>query len=302
MIDLWVVFFGLGVGVLVGATGMGGGSIMTPLLIVVVGVKPVLAIGTDLAYGAVTKTLGGWRHFRQGTVDLGISAWLAVGSIPGALGGVWALSVLERMVGEDFDTFVLSMVAGALLLTGAAVLARALFATDPEARERDTVRLQRRHKVAAIVIGLVVGFVLGVTSAGSGALIGLALIMVFRLTPRRVVGTDVFHAAVLLWVAALAHIASGNVDFGLMGTLLLGSLPGVWVGSRLAVRMPQTALRTALGVVLLAAGLGLLAKAGAPIPPGVLIGAPVALAAFATVRQLTRRRDEAPGTVVAPTG
>jgi uncharacterized membrane protein YfcA len=288
--DPWIIVFGLGVGILVGATGMGGGSIMTPLLIVVVGVKPVLAIGTDLAYGAVTKTLGAWRHYRQGTVDLGISTWLGVGSIPGALGGVWALSVLESAVGADFDTMLLSLVAGALLLTGTAVLARALFAHDPEARERDTIALARRHRTAAIVIGLCVGFVLGITSAGSGALIGLALIMVFRLTPRRVVGTDVFHAAVLLWVAALAHVASGNVDFALAGTILIGSLPGVWIGSRLAVRVPQSVLRTALGVVLLAAGMGLLAKAGAPLPPAVLIGTPLALAVLATLRQATRPR------------
>jgi uncharacterized membrane protein YfcA len=268
---------------------MGGGSLMTPLLIIVFGIKPVIAIGTDLAYAAVTKTVGGWKHFRQGTVDLGISAWLAVGSIPGALGGVLVLDILHRTYGDEFDTIVLVAVAVALLITGVAVLARALFLPRVIERERETVALDARHKAAAVVIGLVVGFVLGVTSAGSGALIAIGLILAFRLTPHRVVGTDVFHAAILLWVAGFAHFLSGNVDFALAGNILIGSVPGVYLGAVASKRLPADGLRPALGIVLLAGALGLFSKAGAGIPAPVIIGVPLALALAVWIVHRQRR-------------
>jgi uncharacterized membrane protein YfcA len=288
--DPLIVLFGFGVGVLVGTTGMGGGSLMTPLLILIFGVKPVLAIGTDLIYGAVTKTVGGWRHFRQGTVDMGISAWLAVGSIPGALVGVVALNRLHRAYGPSFDTTVLVLVAAALLITAVAVLMRALFLPRVVARERETVALETRHKAVAVVTGLVIGFVLSVTSAGSGSLIAIVLIVAYRLTPRRVVGTDVFHAAILLWVAGLAHMASGNVDLGLAANILVGSVPGVWLGTHLSGRLPDSGLRPALGIVLLAAGLSLLSKAGATISPVVIVGVPAVLAVAVWILHLARRQ------------
>jgi uncharacterized membrane protein YfcA len=298
VIDPLIVLFGLGVGLLVGMTGIGGGSVMTPLLILVIGVKPVVAIGTDLLYAAITKTLGGWRHLRQGTVDLGISWWLASGSVPGALGGVWVLELVHDAYGDGFDTTVLLIVAAALLLTGAATIGRAVFLPGMAERERDTLVLDRSHKLAAGAIGLSVGFVLGISSAGSGALIAIGLIIVFRLTPRRVVGTDVFHAAILLWVASLAHLASGNVDLALTGNLLIGSLPGVWVGSNLSVRVPQSALRPALGIVLVAAGLGILTKAGLGIPAPVLVGVPLALAVLTFLLARARRPARDPEDVV----
>jgi uncharacterized protein len=292
--DPAIILFGLGVGLLVGITGMGGGSLMTPLLILVIGIKPVVAVGTDLAYGAVTKTLGGWRHFTKGTVFPRLAFWLAVGSCPAALVGVWVLDRLRDALGDDFDTFMLVAIGGALLLTGALVLLRALAISDAAARERRAFRMQTRHKVAAVALGASVGFVLGITSAGSGTLIGIGLILGFRLSPHRVVGTDVAHAAVLLWVAALAHVVSGNVDFGLAGTILIGSLPGVWIGTNLATRMPKNALRAALGVVLLASSLALLSKAGLELPPVVLVIVPVVLAVVCFL--LLRRRGmlEAP--------
>jgi uncharacterized protein len=286
--DPAIILFGLGVGLLVGITGMGGGSLMTPLLILVIGIKPVVAVGTDLAYGAVTKTLGGWRHFRKGTVFPRLAFWLAVGSCPAALVGVWVLDKLHGALGDDFDTFMLVAIGGALLITGGLVLLRALAISDAAARERGAFRMETRHKVAAVALGASVGFVLGITSAGSGTLIGIGLILGFRLSPHRVVGTDVAHAAVLLWVAAFAHIVSGNVDFGLAGTILLGSLPGVWIGTNLATRMPKNALRAALGVVLLASSLALLSKAGLELPPFVLVLVPIVLAIVCFV--LLRRR------------
>jgi uncharacterized membrane protein YfcA len=279
--DPMVVLFGLGVGILVGLTGIGGGSLMTPLLVLFAGVPPVVAIGTDLAYGAVTKTVGGWRHLRQNTVDVGVSKWLAVGSVPGALVGVWLLDRLHAAYGDGFEPALLGAIAAALLIVAVTILGRALFMPKLVAREQDTVELTRRTKATAAGIGAAIGVVLGVTSVGSGALIGLALILVFRMTPHRVVGTDVFHAAILLWVAGFAHLVSGNVDLGLMGTILVGSLPGVWIGAHLITRVPAAALRPALGCVLLGSALGVLSKAGLDVPAAAIAGVPLAAGAAA---------------------
>ena len=291
---LIIVGFGLGVGILVGMTGIGGGSLMTPLLILVVGTPPVTAIGTDLAYGAVTKTVGGYKHWRQKTVDMRLSTWMALGSVPAAVGGVLVLEVLERAIGDDLEPILISVLAVMILLTGAITLVRAIFLKQLVLKEREQVTLARRSKTAAVLIGIFVGFMLGVTSAGSGALIALALILVFRMAPQRVVGTDVFHAAVLLWAAAIAHVVGGNVDYALAGTILLGSVPGVWVGSHLSVRLPAGTLRTILGVVLIGAGLGLASKAGAPIPPAVIAGAPAIIGVMVLrerFRDRIRRED-----------
>jgi uncharacterized membrane protein YfcA len=276
-VDPLVVLFGLGVGILVGMTGIGGGSLMTPVLILVFGIKPVTAVGTDLTYGAVTKTVGGWRHLRFRTVDTSISTWMAFGSVPAAIGGVYVLHALEHAVGKQFDKWTIAVVSAALLLTGTAVLARALLL--PNVEERDRVELTRRNKIAAVLLGLFVGFVLGMTSAGSGSLIAVGLIMLFRLAPKQVVATDIFHAAILLWAAAAAHVVAGNVDWGLAGTILVGSIPGVWLGSRWSSQVHAATLRLGLAVVLIGSGLALLSKAGAAIPPALIAAVPVLLGA-----------------------
>jgi uncharacterized protein len=277
--DPWLIVFGLGVGILVGTTGMGGGSLMTPLLILVFGIQPVVAVGSDLAYAAITKTAGGLLHFRRGTVQTSLAWWLAAGSCPGAVVGV---ILLDRL---GLEGALIPLIAAALLLTGALVLYRALMSNT--GRERATVELEKRHKVAAVVLGASVGFLLGLTSAGSGTLIAVGLIVGFRLAPRNVVGTDVFHAAILLWVAAIAHLFSGNVDLGLTATILIGSLPGVWLGTHLSARLPERGLRPALGVVLLASGMALLTKAGVDIPAAVIVAVPlvVGAGAFLVLRQ-----------------
>jgi uncharacterized membrane protein YfcA len=294
-VDPLLIVFGLGVGLLVGMTGIGGGSLMTPLLIIVFGVQPVTAIGSDLAYGAVTKTVGGIKHLRQRTVAMRLSGWMAVGSVPSAILGVYVLEALERSYGGDFDSLLLTLVAGAVLFSGLATLVRAVFLTKLVERERRGFRLTRRDRVVAAAVGVFVGFVLGITSAGSGALIAVALIYIFRLVPTRVVGTDVFHAAILLWAAAAAHIVAGNVDYALVGTILLGSLPGVWTGSHLSVRLPTATLRTALGVVLIGAGLGLLSKAGVEVPAPVIAAVPIALAVLIGITELARRQPAPDG-------
>ena len=290
--DPALVAFGLGVGILVGMTGIGGGSLMTPMLILVFGVTPTTAIGTDLAYAAVTKTVGGYKHWKQRTVDLELSTWMAIGSVPAAVFGVYVLTLLDDWLGDDFEDGVIVLLAGALLLTGTATLVRALL-KRMQARERDSIDMERRHKIAAVVLGVCVGFVLGVTSAGSGALIAVGLILLFRLTPRRVVGTDVFHAAILLWAAGLSHVVAGNVDFGLAGNILVGSVPGVWLGSHWSVRVDPAILRVTLAVVLIGAGLALLIKAGLGIPVGLIVPFPVAVIALLVVTMIRSRRARA---------
>jgi uncharacterized protein len=291
-VDFALVAFGLGVGILVGMTGIGGGSLMTPMLILVFGVTPTTAIGTDLAYAAVTKTVGGYKHWKQRTVDLTLSSWMAIGSVPAAVFGVYVLTLLKDWLGHDFEETVIALLAGALLLTGAATLVRAFLKRMHE-RERETIEMERRHKIAAVLLGVSVGFVLGVTSAGSGALIAVGLILLFRLSPQRVVGTDVFHAAILLWAAGLAHVTAGNVDFGLVGTILLGSVPGVWLGSHWSVRVEPAVLRTTLAVVLIGAGLALLIKAGLDIPVAVIVPFPVAVIALLVVTMFRSRKAHA---------
>jgi uncharacterized protein len=280
-IDPQFIVFGLIVGILVGLTGIGGGSLMTPLLLLAGGVPPSIAIGTDLAYGAITKTVGGWQHLRAGTVDLGISKWLAFGSVPGSLVGVWISELLAEAYGADFNQILLSAVAAALLIVSLAILFRVWFLPHLSQTERHEVELTPSVKTSAVGFGLVMGVILGITSVGSGALIGLALILFFRLKPHRVVGTDVFHAAILLWTAALAHGAAGNIDYGLTATLLIGSIPGVIIGTALLPKVPANGLRPALACVLLAASLGVATKAGADLPAWVIIAVPLTAALIA---------------------
>ncbi len=292
--DPLLIPFGFGVGFLVGMTGMGGGSLMTPVLILVFGTSPVTAVGSDITYAAVTKTVGGWRHLRLRTVNLGLSVWLALGSVPAAIAGVWLIEWLHDRYGNSLDDIVLTMLAIALIVVGAIVLGRALFATKAHERERESFKLTRRHKVAAVAIGACTGLVIGLTSAGSGTLIAVFLIAYYRMAPKQVVGTDVFHAAVLLAAAAVAHVVAGNVDFGLVGAILIGSIPGVWLGSHLIVRLPTGVLRTALGVVMVLAALALFDKAGIELPRAVTIAVPAALLALLGARSLATRARPTP--------
>jgi uncharacterized membrane protein YfcA len=287
--DPAIVVFGLGIGLLVGMTGMGGGSLMTPALILVFGIKPVTAIGTDIFYSAVTKTAGAWRHLRLGTVNLGLVFWMAAGSVPAAVTGVWFIDLLESRYGDNLDSVVQGILGATLVVVGAVTLARALFLTKL-IEERESFEIERRHKIAAIGIGLTTGFVIGITSAGSGTLIAVMLIVGFRLAPRKVVGTDIVHAAVLLWAAGLAHWVGGNVDFPLAANILVGSVPGIIVGSQLSSRAPLGFLRTALGVVLLASGITMALKGDHTVIPFVIGIAGVAMVSLIAV-QVIRRED-----------
>jgi uncharacterized membrane protein YfcA len=252
-VNLCYPLTGLLAGVLIGLTGMGGGSLMTPLLILLLGIKPTIAVGSDLAYAAVTKVVGAAMHHQQRTVDHGLVWRLAVGSVPGSLVGVACVHALQRHLGEGAQQIIARVLGLMLILVAVSLFWRC----SPRSGRWSipVVAEPRARWVAAVSAGIVLGFLVGVTSVGSGTLFGVLLLVVFGLPARQMVGTDVFHAAVLTLAAASAHVWAHNVDYGLVGSLLLGSLPGVMIGSKLAVRMPERALRPVLAGVLLLSGL-----------------------------------------------
>jgi uncharacterized protein len=298
--DPKIILFGFGIGLLVGMTGMGGASLMTPMLILIFGITPVTAIGTDIFYAAVTKTVGGYKHLKLGTVHKGLAFWLAVGSVPSAIAGVWVIELLQSKYGDDLDTLVLGMLGGTLVVVGVATLLRSLFFSNV-IQERSAMHLYRRHIIAAVITGMTTGFVIGLTSAGSGTLIAIALIAIFRLTPQRVVGTDVFHAAVLLWAAGIAHWVGGNIDFALALTILFGSIPGVILGSDLSVKAPQKFLRYALATVLIASGVTLISKNGTAevVIPAIAIAS--VMVGFLFAAQMIGKGRAKRGRAAAPT-
>ena len=261
--DWEFVLAGLFTGLLVGMTGMGGGSLMTPILVFLFGISPSTAIGTDIAHGAVFKTVGAAQHRRMGNVRARLAGWMLIGSVPMSLLGVWVSVQLTKHYGDDVKS-VMGQVLGAALLFGAAgLIAKSLIHTKETAEM--PARMTKRDCVAAIVIGAFGGFIVGMTSVGSGVFFGLTLLVVFPLRAHKVVGTDIFHAAVLLYVAGAAHWAAGNVDFGILFWLLLGSIPGVLIGGRVSLSIPERDLRFVLAGVLGLAGIKLLDVPGAGV-------------------------------------
>ena len=247
---------GLLTGVLVGLTGMGGGSLMTPLLVFLFGVPPSTAIGTDIAHGAAFKTVSAVQHRRMGNVRARLAGWMLIGSAPASLIGVWVNVQLTERYGDDVES-VMGQVLGAALLFGAVgLIAKSI--VQREALGDPNWRLSNRDRVAAVLIGVLGGFIVGLTSVGSGVFFGLTLLVIFPLRAHKVVGTDIFHAAALLYVAGAAHWFAGNVDFAILFWLLLGSIPGVLIGGRLTLAIPEQRLRLVLAGVLGLAGVKLL--------------------------------------------
>ena len=240
------------VGMLIGLTSMGGAALMAPFLILVVGVRPATAVGTDLVYGAVTKIVGAWVHWKQDTVDLQMVRKLATGSIPGGIAGSLLVISLPRLT-HDADRLVQRAI-GTLLVIVAVLLLVRLVRPFPEAAPSGRWHDFLRDR-GAVIWGAAVGFCVGATSVGSGSLLAPFLMLLYPSKTSRVVGTDVFHAAVLVSVTGLAHATSGGVEWDLVPTLLMGSVPGVLLGSRLATRIPARPLRTGLAALLLVTGL-----------------------------------------------
>jgi uncharacterized membrane protein YfcA len=273
---------GLFIGILVGMTGMGGGSLMTPMLVFLFGFKPTVAIGTDILHGAVFKTFGAARHRQLGTVHARLTLWMLAGSAPFSLAGVALSTWLKHRYGEGFEDAA-GIILGIALIAGGLGFGLKTFLRG-RAKSDAPFLLQRRDRQIALATGAAGGFVVGLTSVGSGTFFGLVMLLVFPLTASKVVGTDIFHAAALLWVAGAGHLAAGNVDLGAMGSLLVGSIPGVLLGSQVSVRLPERVLRLGLALTLTLAGLKLAEIPGAEIVILVVLGVCALLLAAAGIR------------------
>jgi uncharacterized protein len=253
---------GLLIGGLVGLTGMGGGSLLTPILVIVFGFKPTYAVGTDILHGAVFKSFGAVRHRRLGNVHARLTFWMFLGSGPMSLLGVALASWLARTYGDGVQSVEAYAIGIALILGGIGLIAKTLIKIGVQPDDAPFL-LTRRDRVIAFAIGAVFGFVVGLTSVGSGTFFGLVMVLVYPLTVAKIVGTDIFHAAALLWVAGVGHLVAGNVDLHAMAWLLLGSIPGVLLTSQLTVRLPGQALRLGLATTLILSGIKLADVPGA---------------------------------------
>lgn len=252
MIDFATALSGFGVGVVVGLTGIGGGALMTPLLVLVFGVAPQTAVGTDLLFACITKVFGVIVHGNRGTVDWGVVRRLASGSLPAALVTVVLLGVLGT--GQVRSGVILHALGVALLLTALGLLLRRRLREIGRVLRTDTPVIFKQWQPGLTVIaGAVVGCLVSLTSVGAGALgtVAMAYLYPYRLTPAKLVGTDLAHAIPLALVAGAGHLVLGNIDLGLLANLLLGSIPGILIGSALSTRAPEALVRNAIATVLL---------------------------------------------------
>ena len=243
------VMSGFGVGFLVGLTGVGGGSLMTPILIILFGIHPVTAVGTDLLYASVTKTGGSFIHTLNKTIEWRIVGRLALGSVPAAILTVAVLRFLD-IDSSETNTFITKILGVALLMTSIALIFRPLI-LRLYARPIGEIKPGSTRNLT-IIIGAALGFLVTISSVGAGALGMTALILLYpNLKIVRLVGSDIAHAVPLTLVAGAGHWMLGSVDFGLMASLLIGSLPGIILASHLAPRAPERVLRYLLAGVLI---------------------------------------------------
>ncbi|HEX3273684.1 MAG TPA: sulfite exporter TauE/SafE family protein [Gemmatimonadales bacterium] len=263
-IDPLLALASFGIGIVVGLTGMGGGALMTPVLVLFFQVPPLAAVSSDLVASAVMKPVGSFVHLRRGTVHLGLVKWLCIGSIPGAFSGVLLARAMGR--GEDVQHVIRLALGVALLLAAFGLIARAYIRLLEHARVRDgraqplpqgrpSVQLK---PLPTILLGALGGIVVGMTSVGSGSLIIIALMVLYpNLKASELVGTDLVQAVPLVASAALGHLLFGDFHLDLTTSLLVGCIPGVWIGAHLSARAPGGLVRRALAFVLLASGLKL---------------------------------------------
>jgi uncharacterized protein len=250
---------GFAVGAIVGLTGVGGGSLMTPLLVLLFGIHPATAVGTDLLYAAVTKAGGTVVHGRKGHIEWRVTGLLAAGSLPAAGLTIWALSFLPKRSPEV--THLISVSLGvALLLTACAIIFRKQLLNYAQTQDNSESRRSNTGKIT-ILVGAILGVLVSISSVGAGALGVAALFFLYPKLPSiRIVGSDVAHAVPLTLVAGLGHWWLGSVDWSLLGSLLLGSLPGIWVGSHVSAKVPEKVLRPILASMLVVIGGKLIAS------------------------------------------
>ena len=262
MHDFGFIFAGFSVGLIVGMTGVGGGSLMTPILIFFFGVKPYLAVGTDLLFAAFTKMGGTVSLARQRLVPWRVVAHLCAGSIPAAL---LTLYVLHTVGPADpaVQRVMTTTLGVALLLTAAATLFKAIHGRQAPRSLPDSqmaLATRPRHWALPLLFGAIIGTLVTLTSVGAGAIGVTVLLILYPLLPLpRIVGADIAYAVPLTLVAGLGHASLGSVDWSMLSLLLAGSLPGIWLGSHFMTRVPERAIRSLLSVLLAYAGTKLIA-------------------------------------------
>jgi len=282
--DLTLALAGLGVGIIVGMTGMGGGALMTPILVLFFGIPPIAAVSSDLAASAVMKPFGGWVHAKRGTVNWRLVRWLCLGSVPSAFLGV----LLLRLIGNDDamqQTIKIALGAALLLAAGGLLLKAWAGRNRPSGGPAAEVVVR---PLPTLLLGAVGGLIVGLTSVGSGSLIIVILLAMYpKLRANDLVGTDLVQAIPLVMAAALGHALFGDLKLDIAGAVLIGSIPGVLLGARISSRAPVGLVRTALVVVLLASALKLLNVPTTTV--GVATGAAIVVAVLVTLAGRRRR-------------
>src|SRR5688572_8051507 len=292
MFDAWITLAGLLVGFVGGLTGMGGGALMTPLLVLLFGVQPLAAVSSDLVASLIMKPVGSAVHLKRGTVHRGLVKWLVIGSVPAAFVGVLMLKAFGT--GEELQEFVKAALGIALLVVSVALVLKALVSRR-ESESSDAPPSIDARPLPTAVVGVIGGLVVGMTSVGSGSLIILMLLVLYpRLRLSELVGTDLVQAVPLVAAASLAHLLFGDFRLSLTVSILIGAIPGVYLGARLSSRAPDHWIRPALVVVLTASGLKLLGAGNAVVAvvSTLLIAAGI-ITAVSSGRELKSRAREA---------
>jgi uncharacterized membrane protein YfcA len=283
-IDLWMSLAGLIVGVVVGLTGMGGGALMTPILVILFGVQPLAAVSSDLVAAVVMKPVGGGIHFRKGTVHFGLVRWLALGSVPSAFVGSYIISHVH------VENTIKTLLGAVLLIAAGAMLVKAMLSARRtgglEGEAASGVQVKRG---ATLAVGIVGGLVVGMTSVGSGSLMIVVLMMIYpRLAMKELVGTDLVQAVPLVLSAAIGHAIFGDLQLAITGSLLIGSIPGVILGANLSARARDAYIRPVLISVLTLSALKLLNVSNGWLLTVAIASAAVSAGYFG-VRTATRR-------------
>jgi uncharacterized membrane protein YfcA len=293
----WVVSLaGFTVGTVVGVTGMGGGALMTPILVLLFGIPPTVAVGSDLVASLFMKPLGAFVHIRRGTVNGALVRNLVIGSVPAAFAGAATVNLIGR--GRNMDGQMKALLGGALLVAAAAALLKATLKNRqvvlPPGASQVPFALR---PVQTVVIGVIGGFIVGMTSVGSGSLVIVMLMLLYpQLSGSRLVGTDLVQAIPLVGAAALGHAIFGDVHLTLTASLLIGSLPGVYLGALVSSRAPDRIIRPAIVVVLVASALKLLGVTNHL----VIVACLLVLGAIVSLALLRREEGPAAAPLEAP--
>ncbi|MGN7297418.1 sulfite exporter TauE/SafE family protein [Ferdinandcohnia sp. SAFN-114] len=244
--DIWIAISGLVVGMIIGTTGMGGGIIMTPLLLFGFGVSPAVVVGTDLIFASVTKSFGAWQHWRQRTIDFNLILRVAIGSIPGTLTGLLLLLFIKQGNQTDLNLFITKSISVAFILISIVMLLKLAV------RKKSIYDGSKQVNTGILIsIGFLTGLLVAITSVGSGTLFIALLLWLYPYKSSTLVGTDILHGVLITGVAGLAHSFLGTIDYVLLLQLLIGSIPGVLIGSRITVKVPDLYIRILLITMML---------------------------------------------------